>query len=71
MPNNIEIDVINDVAHVSIFDNIQEVETEDGTAFEYDYYLLKVVNQPNLEEIIQEDLEVWINHAKENCTNDG
>lgn len=66
-PNRIEIDVIGDIAHVSIFDNIEEIETEDGTEFEYDHYLIKVTNQSKLKNMISNDIETWIEFAKENC----
>ena len=64
-PNTVEIDVIGDLAHVSIFDNIEEIE--DG--YEYDYYLIKVTYQDDLEDMILEDLGMWIDFAKTNCTN--
>ena len=60
-PNEIEIDIIGELAHVSIFDNIEEIE--DG--YEYDYYLVKVIYQDDLETIILNDIEAWIDFAKE------
>lgn len=62
-PNTIKIDVIGDLAHVSIFDNIEEIE--DG--YEYDHYLIKVTNQPKLKDMILNDIDTWIDFAKENC----
>ena len=64
-PNEIEVDIIGDLAHVSIFDNIEEVETEDGTEFEYNHYLIKITYQDDLETIILNDIEAWIDFAKE------
>lgn len=66
-PSRVQIDVINDMAHVSIFDNIEEIEAEDGTEFGYDHYLIKVTNQPKLKDMILNDIDTWIDFAKENC----
>ncbi len=60
-PNEIEIDIIGELAHVSIFDNIEEIE--DG--YEYNHYLIKITPQDDLETIILNDIEAWIDFAKE------
>lgn len=41
-PNKVHVDIIGNVAHVSLSTNITQVETEDGVQYEYDYHLIKV-----------------------------
>ena len=56
-PSRVQIDVINDMAHVSLFDNIkrvevvnevsdnsEDVETTMTYEYEYDHYIVKVIN---------------------------
>lgn len=59
-PKPITIDVIGDIAHVSLTENV--VETEAG--FEHDYYLVKVQNRDSLMSDIESNLEVWLERAK-------
>jgi len=66
MPNKYEIDIIDDLAVVSLFYNVIEVEKEDiGIVYEYDYYKIIVPNRDGLEDSINADFEAWVNYAKE------
>lgn len=57
-PGLCAVDVVGDVAQVSIFANVTAFKEEEQEGFEYDHYLVIVPNRPGLAE------EVEVNHAK-------
>ena len=53
-------------AVVSFSLNVSEVETEEGTQYlAEEVYSLETIYTPNLAERIEENLEAWLNKAKE------
>ena len=64
-PTKVHIDEIGNIAHVSLSTNVKEVEIEDKTQFEYDYYLIKVPLRDNLKQDILDNFELWVTRASE------
>lgn len=67
-PNLFNVDKVGDVAVISLFNNIREVETHEdevGIIFEYDYYSIEVPFRDGLELDIEFNYEKWLNLAKE------
>jgi len=65
-PSTVEIDVIGSNANVFIFNNIVEVETDDGVIYEYDQYDFIVPNRQGLKELVLSNIDSWIEYANKN-----
>lgn len=66
-PAEYAIEVIGDVAIVTLYQNIVSKEVEDDKAlkWEYDYYTLTVKNRPNLSSNVYANFEAWLDAAIE------
>ena len=63
-PTKVHIDIIGNMAHVSLSTNITEIEREDGIQYEYDYHLVKVPYRDNLKQDVLDNFELWVARAK-------
>ena len=60
------IDKRGELADVTFFENVQEVQTEEGAVFEYDTHTLTVPYHNDLDSAISLDYNVWLAAAKDN-----
>ena len=66
-PRLFEVDRVGDIAIISLFNNVREVETQEdevGIIFEYDYYSIEVPFREGLELDVEHNYEKWLDMAK-------
>lgn len=63
-PTKVHVDIIGNMAHVSLSTNITQIETEDGIQYEFDYHLVKVPYRENLKQDVLDNFELWVARAK-------
>ena len=61
---NYNIDVREDKAIITFFDNIQEITEDEETKYTYDTYELELQNKENLEQEIKEKYQKYLEKAK-------
>lgn len=61
---NYNIDIRNDKAIITFFDNIQEITEDEETKYTYDTYELELQNKENLEQEIKEKYQKYLEKAK-------
>ena len=67
-PGLCAVDVVGDVAQVSIFANVIAFKEEDQEGFEYDHYLVIVPNRPGLIEEVEANYTKWVEYGIQNQT---
>ena len=65
-PGLCAVDIIDGMAHVSIFANVIEVNEEEEQGFEYDHYLVIVPNRAGLAEEIEANHTKWVEYGAVN-----
>lgn len=66
-PRLFEVDRVGDIAIISLFNNVREVETQEdevGIIFEYDYYSIEAPFREGLELDVEHNYEKWLDMAK-------
>ena len=66
-PRLFEVDRVGDIAIISLFNNVREVETQEdevGIIYEYDYYSIEVPYREGLELDVEHNYEKWLDMAK-------
>lgn len=57
------VDLRGEVADITFYRNIAQVQREEEIIWEYDAYTLTVVARPKLAELVTENYDAWLNAA--------
>lgn len=63
-PTKFKIEKIGSEAIVHFFEDVEEIETEDGTEYEYNYFELRVPFEEDLNQEIEDNYSEWLTLAK-------
>lgn len=64
-PSLFEVDKVGEMAHISLFDNIREMEEEGERVFKYDYYFLELPFRDSLKADVEINYDKWVELARE------
>jgi len=57
--------IVNGMAEVNFYENVIETKNQEGEQiFEFDYYMIKVNDRPNLKEMVLANYDAWLELAK-------
>lgn len=64
-PNKFKVEKIGNEAVIHFFENIEKLETEDGTEYEYNYSELRVPFEEDLEQEVENNYSGWLQLSKD------
>lgn len=63
-PEEFSVDIRNDIAIITFYENVEEIIEEENTKYNYNCYELKMQNKENLKEEIKNNYEKYLAIAK-------
>lgn len=63
-PEEFSVDIRNDIAIITFYENVEEIIEEETTKYNYNCYELKMQNKENLKEEIKNNYEKYLAIAK-------
>jgi hypothetical protein len=63
-PEQISIKIIGKLCEVRLTENVEQIETEEGTLYKYDEYTFETTYQEGLQEKIENNIEAYLDFAK-------
>jgi hypothetical protein len=64
-PEQISIKIIGKLCEVRLTENVEQIETEENTVYQYDEYIFETTYREGLQEKIENNLEAYLDFAKE------